>query len=79
MFKNKNKRYFAIRVTDYMKLVNLCKVLKIKKYSLMDEYFKDTDTGLPSYWIFTTVCYDKKYEVIKKVFNLTEEHEVVGH
>ena len=37
MFKNKNKRYFAIRVTDYMKLVNLCKVLKIKKYSLMDE------------------------------------------
>ena len=70
MFTNKNKRYFAVGVTDYKTLVDLCKKLKIKKYSLMDDYISDTKTGEPVAWIITMVCSDKKYKIIQETFNL---------
>lgn len=73
---NKNKRYFAVKVTEYKKLVDLCKDLKIKKHSLMDDYFSDTKTGEPIAWVVTLTCSDKKYRKIQETFNLCTEMAV---
>jgi len=79
MFKKNNRRYFAVKVTDYKKLVDLCKKLKIKKHSLMDDYLSDVKTGEPVAWFITLTCSDKKYEIIKETFGLNggtlEVHE----
>lgn len=78
MFKNKNRRYFAVKVADYKKLVDLCKELKIKKHSLMDDFISETETGEPVAWIITLVCPDKKYKVIQEAFGLTTKIPVIG-
>ena len=70
MFNKKNKRYFAVSVSDYKKLVDLCKKLKIRKHSIMDDYLADTKTGKPVAWFIFLTCSDKKYKIIQKEFNL---------
>lgn len=74
---NKNKRYFSVSVSDYKKLVDLCKSLKIKHYSLIDDYIADTETGTPVAWIISMVCPERKYKIIRKEFNLGSSMQVV--